>query len=337
MLSHIGQFRMKSTDEHYVSIPISFAIADDGSGDFVVSDGRLARAIRFARDGSPVASYGRESSSNVIVNAWTVGAWDSTVVLADIVGQRMHAFHSRSHELIESRPYVGAIGVALAQSRPDVWIGNHYRGASREHPSGSLVWTWNGDEIHMELPDEWFRYPAIEIHSGLNVVKRSEDLLVAFAALEAVVKVSISGTVEDTLFLPVRRRRGVSRVALADNALDTRGIVEHTSRMVLMDMDSDGNVVVVHQDARYLASGRLLVPGMWVSIIDGSLEYACVDGHLDVQSMQTPNPHFRRDTLWVQTSHVSEGQARLEIGAYALDTSDCEWLPMQGGQSWVLP
>lgn len=337
VLTRVAQFRLERSEEHYVSIPISFAVVDDGSGDFLVSDGRLAKVIRFARDGSPVIVYGKDSSSPAFLNTWTVGAWDSTVAVADIVGQRVHTFHSRSHELTESRPYLGTLGVALAQPSPDVWIGSHYRGISREHPSGAILWNWSGDEVHIELPDEWFRYPAIEVHSGLNVVKRSEDLLVAFAALEAVVRVSLSGMVEDTLFLPVSRRRGVSQVALARNSLDTRGIVEHTSRMVLMDMDVDGNIVVVHQDAAYLSSGRLLVADMWVSLIDGSLERACVDGRLDVESIQTPNPYFRRDTLWVQTSRVSDGQARLEIAAYSVDTSGCDWLPLDTRPSWVLP
>ena len=336
-LVEIDRILLSQDDRHFVTIPISFAVLDDGSGDFLVSDGRLVNVVRFARDGLPVRSYGATDFAGAIRNTWTVGTWDTTIMIADLLNQRIHHVHSESGELLRSEPFMGRIGVAVSQPRDEQWLGSHQAGASGRLLEGLLLQDLiGGNTIRLDLPEEWSRYPALEVHSGVNVVRSTEGMLVSLAAMEGILRLTEGGDTPDTIVVPRRNRRGVSRRTLEDVGFDRREVVNRTSRLVLMDRNSEGRIVLVHHDARYRTSGGLDVR-VWVSLLSEALDYACVDSPLAVPSTPTPNVYFRRDTLWAQGSRVVDGEAVLEVRAFLVDAADCEWLPVARTADLLLP
>lgn len=336
-VTQVDRVVLHQDDRHFITVPISFSILDDGSGDFVVSDGRLAKVIRFARNGSLVRAYDSGDFAGAIQNTWTVASWDSTLMIVDLVGQRMHHIHAGSGNLVRSEPFLGRIGVAVSHPNHEQWIGIHHRNPGGGQQDGVMLKDQvSGDTILLHLPDEWLRFPEMEIHSGLNVTGHGEGILMAFSAMEAILRLNDKREVVDTIALPRRHRRGVSRNILEKVGFNRREIVNNASRMVLLDRTSDGRIVVVHHDASYRTSGGLDVD-VWVSLLSEDLEHACVDSRLPIVSTQTPNVYFRQDTLWVQASQVVEGRPVLEAKAFLVDAIGCEWLPVVSTADYLLP
>jgi len=293
--------------------------------------------VRFDRRGEPQQSYGPDVSPIEFSHAWAVGATESAVYVGDLVKERVHVFDAVDGRLRASLPFEGVIGVTFPQPGSHLWLGTHDRGATRDDPHGATAWMVDtGERIPFELPEEMFLYPAVSIHSGLNVVEVGDSLLLGFVALESLLVASRDGRVLDTLQVPVRRRRGVSAATLARHPLDTDGVVNETSRLVLMDRTSGGDLVLVHFDSQYLDSGRLATE-IRVSVLGRGLDAACVDGVIDVSSLQVPNPYFHADTLWIQTSEVAGGQPSLRVRGYTIDLRGCTWLPVGPAGSLTLP
>lgn len=322
------------TDSAQLTVPISLAL-DRASGDFLVSDGRDAQVLRYGRDGRATHVYGGSRYAGIL-NTWTVAGTDGRVYVVDLTHSRVNVFDDSTASLQDSLPLRGSVGVALADPTPDLWIGLHYRGVSPEHPNGAAFWRPRDDRlVPLRLPAEYFRFPALSVHSGLNVVARADDFVASFAALEPLLRVGGEGEVLDTVFVPIRSRRGVRHNVLLKAGMDQAEVVNHASRTVLMDRTIEGELVVIHQDAEVLSSGRLRVK-MTVSLVSPLLDRACVDGGVPIESFQAPNPYFRQDTLWVQSDGVDQGEPWVRVTAFEIDRTTCRWLPTKRATGMVL-
>ena len=161
----VYRIRLVQTDSAHVTVPISLAL-DRETGGFLISDGREARAFRFSRDGQLGASYGGPDFPTV-ANTWTIAASQGRVYVVDLTNSRLHTFDAESQELLRSIPLRGSVGVAVAQPDPFLWIGTHFRGVSPDHPHGAELWRpHDGTVVAFGLPIEFFRYPAISVHSA---------------------------------------------------------------------------------------------------------------------------------------------------------------------------
>lgn len=323
-------------DSFVVTAPRSMAI-DRGNGDFLIAEPRFRHIVRFNREGTPVRLYSSRAVGEQIGHTSVVAALPSRVVVADMVKGRVHHLDARTAALIKSDVLPGSVGTGFSQPAPELWIGSHFRGATEASPQGVVLMSAEGgDRITLGLPREFFDLPGLKINSGVVVARRADDVIVGFSALEALLRIVPGQAVPDTLLVPVRARRGVRRGRLERHGGDTHELVNRASKLVLLDQTSAGEILLVHFDSEYLESGRLQTT-VYVSVVSADLQRACVDGRVDAPSLQMPNPYFSADTLWIQTAHVEQGKPRYAATAYVIDTSACEWLPIEATSSIILP
>ncbi len=178
--------------------------------------------------------------------------------------------------------------------------------------------------MNFELPDEFFRFPALKVHSGLNVLVRGDHVITNFAALEALLRINIAKRSVDTLFVPAPGRRGVSATRLEPYAMDLFGVIRNASRLVLIEENSGGEVILVHYDSHDLPHHQYSTE-IFVSVLSPDLKSACPDGRLMVESLRIPNPHFSADTLWIQTDGVEGERPWIRVSGYVINTDGCEW------------
>jgi hypothetical protein len=140
----------------------------------------------------------------------------------------------------------------------------------------------------------------------------------------------------DTLFVPAPGRRGVSAARLEPNAMDLFGVIRNASRLVLMDENSKGEVILVHYDSRDLPNHQYSTE-IFLSVLSPDLKSACPDRRLLVESLRVPNPHFSADTLWIQTDVLEGDQPQIRVAGYVIDTDGCEWEAIEPAASMIRP
>jgi hypothetical protein len=333
----VASMVLREDDSLHISFPGSFTL-DECSGDIFIADRRLPRVVRFTREGAPVRVYPRRDAQRLeLLDAAAIAIADGTLFVADLVDERMVGFDLVTGTRVSSAELPGWVGVSFPQPKPELWVGMHFRGATREDPHGARVWrVGDGLRLDLPLPEEFFEFPSIKAHSGLNVIEHGGYLLLGYAALEPLLRMTMNGEVTDTLVVPALARRGVQKAALEKSKMDLLEVSLRASRMVLLDEGSDGNVVLVHFESEMSPLGKLTT-GVLVSVLTPDLRQACPDGRIFLASETIPNVHFASDTLWFQTTESEEGERYIRLSGYRLTTDHCEWLPVQRGSSLILP
>jgi hypothetical protein len=134
----------------------------------------------------------------------------------------------------------------------------------------------------------------------------------------------------DTVEIPAVRRRGVPRdlvdhyrKPISDQDIAGLG----SSLMALHEMPSK-EVAAAYMDVSFV--DNLTTAEAYVSVLSPDLKSACVDVPLHFGKDGRPTIAFRGDTVYTLEQRVqSATTSTTMIRSYVIDTSRCDWMPVQ--------
>ncbi len=337
---------LAEADTLYVGRPTRL-IVDPLDGSFYVTDPFSRRVYRFARDGSPVRTYGRPGRGPGEFNSifGVVVADDSTLAAPSVDPSAMHLFDRQTGELRSSFPLPPILlGTGQAAVAGDaVWL----PARSFEQNSSFLVWLRARDSTRImgSIPAEYER--SREARGVFHIVQGSSTLahaghsvLVGWAGSDAVERFDLSGRRIERIEIPRVRRRGVPPYAQEWIDQGRRGplrsfaeTVELHSQMRQFALLSNGLFGFTHHDLRIIEDhgpSRATIFGadLYVGVLSADLDSACVDTLVPAGADLDPRSAFLGDTLFVLDRRiVDDERVETRVLIYGLDTSTCDWLP----------
>lgn len=327
-LHHAARVSIEAGASATIRIPISLTV-DIGSGDFIISDPKTTSVVRVDRTGRIVRTLrGRIPGVQHYLENWmVVGGPSGSIWIGDMWNGLFARVDLDTGETLSTRRVKGAFGVHAA-SAPRALVGVHHRGPDREEAYFGRIIDLN-DEFSMVVPfpDALFDFPAMSVHSGLSVVDTGEEILVAYSALNELLVLEPPSPPRG-FSLQSFGRRGVPTRRLRTGTLNTNAVVDRTSRLVAMDVLSDGNVILVHFDSRY-GRGGLIDTVVWTSVVNVRDGEGCFDGRVARAQVQVPTVAISSDTLWLQQTRVSESRVERWIDGFTVDTMACDWVRLE--------
>jgi hypothetical protein len=181
------------------------------------------------------------------------------------------------------------------------------------------------------LPAEYLSVPLLaESHPYASMLDLGSKVLVGFTGHHALFITRLDGTVIDTVEIPAVRRRGVPhdlvdhyRKPISDEDIAGLG----SSLMALHQMPSK-EIAAAYMDVSFV--DNLTTAEGYVSVLSADLKRACVDVPLHFAKDGRPTIAFRGDTLYALEQRVqSSTTSTTTIRSYVIDTSGCDWMPVQ--------
>lgn len=336
LVSVIDSMRLEETDSLFLARPVSLAI-DERDGSILVSDVASGRVVRFAPDGSVLGTYGSPGRGPGELSApGAVFLARGTVVVEDFRSRTFEEFDTADGRHVRSTGYAGQ-PTYYAESRfsDTAWIG------IRDPITQTVVaaWALDGDTVRhvVAMPGEYAEFGGIGIGriTGLPVVHWADTLLVGFGPLSGVVALSLTTGRTDSLEIPVRMRRGVTRRAIQDAGVDFVALMNGISALNAVHRMPSGEVALVHYD-HYVEGERAprITAQLYVSLLDRGLREACVDTPVPLSSDGRPVVQFHGDTLLVLHQEVDEvtSTASAWLSRFLVSAAGCRWLLMPRGE-----
>jgi hypothetical protein len=186
------------------------------------------------------------------------------------------------------------------------------------------------------VPDDYLRYPGLEIYNQVIVSINGDSLLVGFGGLPYLVAAGIDGSWTDTIVLPYRQRRGATYHQLerlrATNLTFHEGVTA-VSNLKALWRRRDGHVVIWHQDGgtEDPARGNAEITGQaYISVLRPDLTEVCADALVEAPGNHRTRLAFARDTLFsldqlVDSVRGQRPSATTVVRKYTIGTADCEW------------
>ncbi len=333
-------------DTFYVGRPTSLVV-DPFDGAFYVTDPFSRRIYRFARDGSPVRSYGRPGRGPGEFNAAfdVVVVDDSTVAAPSLDPPAMSVFDRRTGELRRSFPIPSLLGGTgqAAVVHGAVWFPTR----SFEQNTSLFVWLPASDSIRImgSIPPEFERSRAaggfFHIVQGTSALAHAgQSVLVGWAGVNAVERFDRAGRRMESIDIPRVRRRGVPPYAQEWIDQGRRGplrsyaaMEELHSKMRQFARLSNGLFGFTHHDLRVIEDHRptrttIFGADLYVGVLSAHLDSACVDTLVPAGGDLDPTSAFLGDTLFVLDRRIADDErVETRVLMYELDTSTCDWLP----------
>ncbi|MGH7561183.1 MAG: 6-bladed beta-propeller [Gemmatimonadales bacterium] len=202
----------------------------------------------------------------------------------------------------------------------------------RSAPSGARLVASMGS-----LPELYRTYPGVEVFNQVVVGQRADTLLLGFGAADFIVRVPLAGGPPDTVQVPRRARRPVTRASLAKfttTALPFHDALSGLPNLLGIWPMSDGHVALWFQEAstedprrnnaEIIGHGR-------IAVLNPSLSQACVDARIEAPGTGRTRLAFSRDTLYSLDQLLEPDGAgssvRTVVRKYAIDLRGCRWLP----------
>jgi hypothetical protein len=313
-------------DSLYLGSP-TFMTADAG-GDLYVSDGMNGHVLRFARDGRPLARYGRRGAGpgEMGTPVATALVSDSLLAVADWRHQRTSLFRREGGAFVRSVAHQG-LPFWMQVTGDTVWTS----GVNFRQKTGLAAWHVSEDSVRYfgRLPREYEESPILsEAHPYATMARTGDTLLVGYTGHPGLFLTRLDGTVFDTVEVPAARRRGVPHdiVKRFAKPLENDEIASMVSALIAMHRLPSGEVALMHLDVT--AEGRLITADGFLSVLSRDLARACVDVPFRFGRDGRPVVAFRGDTLFVLEQKIVSGtRAETFVRSYRVDTSGCTWIP----------
>ncbi len=326
--------------------PVAFAA--DSSGRLYIADAFTSRVFRFARSGSLESIIGRRGDGpgefrNLIGGTFL---WDSLLVQPaglDLVvfnrysgkylgRQRLNMGYftqgnvSAGRLLMSNYDYAtkkGMISIAA-----DTFI-QAVHAENRQPLSSNMV----------PLPVEYDQYPELATANWSMFVSWDDTLLTGYAAVPYLTIRHLDGTVEDTLTVPARMRRGFptssydlfrkGTTASSDERARAKSILQYLWRL------SDGRIVLGYRDSwvERLGTDERYFGRIWLTLLSRNLDRACPDVEVPFPGTDWPRMAFQGDTIYALDQvgrGTGDSMSVLSIVyRYLLDDTSCRWLPVE--------
>lgn len=315
---------------------------DPYDGGFYIPDGYYGRVYRFDRSGSLVRTYGRPGRGPGELQGPTMAFVldDSTLAVRDGRLGRLKRYHRGTGEALEEHVFTAFVG-----QDPPVFHGGKYWFAGTEQGRARALVSWDpvdgGQTLVGLLPEEYY----VSAREGISYANHMLGGALTWADSTFVrgwyirndlMRYTPEGEVVDTIHLPVAHRFGVpENLRYMYDIKGPRGAEKFTFHSYLRHLHTlpDGGLAFIHHDQE-LESFEGPVPVFsatsWLGVLSPDFSRACVDALVPSSPDTRPMEAFRGDTLFVFDRRIVD-EARLEsrIRLYRVDTTGCDWLPVE--------
>lgn len=322
-LQLIDSLTLHERDTAYIGAAGELAV-DPSDGSYYVADFLAERVLRFDRRGVLLATYGSKGHGpGEIAGIGSMLVADSTLYVAGAENARIEGYVRYSGEPSGAFQLAGYV-TSFAQDGAHAWLGNY----EPRRRTGVTVWEINTEEFrHMiSIPAEYERAPALGgTFPSVLVAPFGDSLVIGFMGTPYLLVATKAGTVTDTVWVPVQRRRpypadvGVAMQARAPERIGAISALAYASIRPTREM------MLIHFDAQ-LREG-LRTTRVYVSLLSADRRQACVDAELAVSQDGLPTMAIRGDTLFVLEGHVEDRRARNTVKRYLISNAGCDWVP----------
>ena len=324
----------EESSDDYLVYPGS--VVPDGAGGYLVTDYRQPRVFHYSAEGPLIRSYGARGQGP--------GEWeeaqialphgsDHVLVLSwkPFAVQRFNRQSGRFVERFPLRGYVESAAVEEDEDGDALWLsGPHYtpRSAVRRLRLGD-----DEAEPVVDLPEPYTEgSPVGGMFNSVPFTKWADTLLVAFMPLRDVILADERGRELDRFEVPaVHRREAPADPAAAIEENLRSGEYFSTFSMFSLTRGvhrrPDGSFLLVHGDFNG-DDPPLRTETLWVSVVDRDRRGTCPDARVSLGPESHPVIGFEGDALLVLEQVLRGGDAETVLRRIAVETDDCDWVPL---------
>lgn len=330
-LVRVDSVTLLESDTAYLGAPLHLTAAADGS--LFVSDGLQNYILQFSRTGALVRRFGRPGRGpgelgNPLA---TTLIGDSVLVVAEWGNRRTSLFEVASGAFAGSVPHQGL--PFWMEARGDtVWMSNV------NIPRKTILASWKvGDDSVRYLgrvPRSYEQAPALmDFHPYATLARSGDTMYVGLTGHQAILALRPDGTLVNSVDIPAVRRRGVPANIAQRFLRNPRGITNEevasmVSSLIALHRLPSGELAAVHLDVTL--DGKVITGDGFLSIVSADRTRACADTPIPLQKDGRPAVAFRGDTLIVLEQRVVSAQGAVSyVRRYRVDTSACEWMPLE--------
>ncbi len=336
---------LQESDSIYVGSPgTNFAV--DTRGTIYIPDRSIDAVLQFSPSGLLDRVIGRKGSGPGELRGVgaTIEAGQSLLAVRGHRNLRVSFSAIPSGSFVGSFRYRGYLS-ALAERQEEVWFG------TMDLDSGKMFGWFNPLEATrreespwlegkiIDIPVEYSTFPGLDIYGLANVLPIGDSLLVGFGGLNYVLLTTPSGTILDTIHLPVWKRRGVPIETLRRVFRAPSGPPSETfsaiSSLAGLWAASDGSVFVYHRDLAISDPSVRNSPTVgraYISILSPDLTRACVDGEIVFPEPTYPVIDVQHDTVYALDQTILPGtspRTQTVVRKYVVDESSCDWVDLR--------
>ncbi len=328
------------SDTTFIGNPaVTFTVGPDGR--FHIPDRGSNRILQFSARGEFLGvAGGHGGGPGEFRSIGYVGLMSSGRLWQNDYSLRRLSGYDSAGNPVRDIPYAGRLS-HLNEGRHGIWAG------LADHALGLAVGTFDsllGEDSLVAsivtLPAEYRDYPLLRYWDEVRVVESADGIVVGFGGLDYLVTYDINGHPTDTVWIPACRRHGSPRPVLEAgfrhpprNAEEERRTMEYETQIsTLLGLWrlSDGQILTWYQDS-WRDEARIIRSTAYLSLLSPDLKRACVDAPLTGVESKKAILAVRDDKVH-QLDQVVGGpgtgaQVRTVIRRYALDTTNCDWLP----------
>lgn len=322
-LSIIDSVLLEETQSRFISKPNAFAVAPNG--DYYVADAAEATIMHFAHDGRWIRTIGRKGSGP---GEFQIPAFfrivDDTLLAVLDQFRRVVTIDILRDSVIRVQAIRGFL-TSLDGRRDTLVLGSVNPGDSTTFGVlGSSDTTQRRGGPYLDL---FRRVPQSASVFGQVVVLATQDrVLTAYEPSNHVYLSDWSGTVIDSIAIPIGSRRGArldlfSRVVAGDAASAQAAVYQSSLPIELIGLP-ENRVAIIYLDQRQ-EHNRIVGP-LSLAVFDLTTHRACADTLLPLPSDPIPRGAFRDDTLVTLYQDVTpSGTPTLWIKRFLVSAGDC--------------
>ena len=326
-LHAIDSIVLAETEDVYLGKPTSMAIAE--SGEIYVADSFSNRVLHYDSDGKLLGVIGAPGRGpGELEFVYTTFITDSSIVVVEGRNRTFEFFDRFSGVYQHQLSVSGLPGNTVPSQRGDtLWLG------LRNAATNTALVRWiagdSGVAYLGKLPTEYAEFPNIARATGIAAVRVDSLLIVGFGPLNGLIVYDLKGESVDTITVPRRVRRGVSRQALRESGGLLTALANNISTFWAMERVTDKLLAVVHYD-NFIAEEMSPIhkARIFVTMLDLRNRRACVDREVVFTGDTHPVVQLKKDSLFVLTQSVYQDTVTSSIHVFHLDLNGCVWLKL---------
>jgi len=187
------------------------------------------------------------------------------------------------------------------------------------------------------VPSLFHEFRELLIFNSVAVAARADTILVGFGVGDFILRVHPTGEVLDTIWIPLRSRRGTPPAALRryrNPRISFHDAITGVSGLRAMWFTPAGYLVLWFEDGSTEDASRSNSPTTgvaYIGVVAPDLRTACVDALLEAPGTRRTRLSFGRDTLYSLDQAIDSSRARPQVitvvRRYGIDLTNCDWLP----------
>jgi hypothetical protein len=320
----VDSVQLAESDSLYIAMPTGLSVGADGR--MYISDHSGGQLIEFNPRGGRVRTIAKRGSGPGELESFgeTLVTDDQALVAANYRRLRIELFDS-SGAFIRGLP----TGTRFSQiSRDANFVVLSWPDGGAGTSATAIDLTSGRSERIGRLPELLVRFPHLAGPFGSNVTVRHRGRVIqAFEASNHVLITGVDGSVNDSLSIPVLRRRGARLDLLERAGQDTSAgmaALYQSSVPIFAAMLTEEIILLIFSDLE--RSGSVFTSRYYATLLDLDIGRVCLDLPLAVPRNPLSMFALRGASLFAVVQHVgAEGQPRSYVKRFAVDEEKCPW------------